>query len=332
MLHQESATQRFLIEFTKEILLHLKKELVEKEIIQQEELRAKKAVEIEKLKEKFLSYSQVSQPKKEISNKIFQIIQEPNTKFPTQLTKKPEIPKKEIPPKPIIVQKPIMRQVIKQPEIQVKKEIIKEELKPQEIKKDFSEMMPSIMGPPKTTTEINKIETQKIQEQEIKIQTPKVIQEVKKPQTTPVETAISGILEEYGINFGKLNTFALNHLITSIECAGENKQIIIKRAGNTIKTGITLTREEIQEIIKSFSERAKIPLIEGMLNARVNDLEISAVISETVSPSFFIKRIIVQILPTGPSTLEKPMMQFNPEKLPKLNPPMPPINRPFTAR
>ena len=111
---------------------------------------------------------------------------------------------------------------------------------------------------------------------EIKINTPQNI-----PQPLPGE-----------INFGKIILLSRDPLIEYIECVSEGQGIIIKKAGQTIKTQITLTKEEIVTIIKDFSEKTRIPLIEGMLNARYGTFEISAIVSDIISPSFIIRKNI----------------------------------------
>lgn len=155
---------------------------------------------------------------------------------------------------------------------------------------------------------------------------------IEKKQEMPITKIAVEPVQPGEFNYGKISFLINDHLVTSIECPGENKNVIIRRAGSTIKTQIMLTKEEILETIKSFSEKAKIPLIEGMLNARILDLEISAIVSETTSPSFIIKRNIIQVNPIQPSSLERPMMQFpRPGIQPRPSSPMPPINRPFTT-
>lgn len=132
------------------------------------------------------------------------------------------------------------------------------------------------------------------------------------------------------INFGKITFLVRDPMIMYIECPGENKNVIIRKAGGVAtKTQITLSKVEIQGIIKSFAEKARIPVIEGMLKARVANLEISAVVSEVASPSFIIKKII---LPPEkrPSQLQGPIIP-RPAGMPMPGMPMPPIARPFIS-
>lgn len=140
---------------------------------------------------------------------------------------------------------------------------------------------------------------------------------VPKPQLRPGE-----------IDFGKILPLIRDQLITSIECPGVNKNIVIKKAGNIIKTQIILEKQEILSIIKIFYEKANIPLVEGMLVARIDNLELSGVIptSSSASPSFMIKREPVIIENKLPSQLMKPLMQTTPLQLPRQIPFTPPAN------
>jgi len=135
-------------------------------------------------------------------------------------------------------------------------------------------------------------------------------------------------------DFGKITFLIKDPLVTYIECPGPDKNIIIRRAGVTTKTQITLTKEEILATIKSFSEKARIPLIEGMLKARIANLEMSAVVSEKTNSSFIVKKIIIPDMEKQISQLQRPMMQIPtmpgvPNRPLPPQKPMPPINRPF---
>jgi hypothetical protein len=112
------------------------------------------------------------------------------------------------------------------------------------------------------------------------------------------------------IDFGKIIFLVRDPLITYIECPGPSKRVIIRKAGNTSATQITLTKEEIIAIIKSFSEKTRIPLVEGMLTARYENMEISAVVSETMPPSFIIKKDIIPQLQRPPTQLLAPTQPY----------------------
>lgn len=138
------------------------------------------------------------------------------------------------------------------------------------------------------------------------------------------------------MNIGKITALIKDPAVTSIECQGPNKAIIIKRNGQLMMTDIKLTKDEIESIIKEFSEKARIPLIEGLLRARVGNLQISAVISKVSASRFIITKIYLSGIP--PLQLQQ-LGQLQKPQLPQLNKPpvpampiMPPINRPFVMQ
>jgi len=156
------------------------------------------------------------------------------------------------------------------------------------------------------------------------------------PRTPPIQNIkvqeVNIQVKPEDINFfGKIQELINDNLVTYIECPGEDKNIIIRKAGATVSIPITLKNDEELAIIKSFSKKARIPLIEGMLNARISNLEISAVVSEGAGSSFIIRKNPVIIQSNAPTRLERPMMQFpQPGAQHQMPPAMPPVNRPFT--
>jgi hypothetical protein len=287
MYLQESKEKEFLIKFTKEIILHIKLELAYKESLRLEEERRRKAIELEKLKQRFSQYGE----KKQEENKV--------VNAPT-VQNYPKIN--------IVQEKPKMYQAPKF----------------QEIPKPIQKIQPPKFQPPKPT--VQQAPTEKplklVPLQQKKVEP--LVTNIKLPQELPP-------VQPGEIDLGRLVFLVKDNLITHIECPGEDKNVIIRRAGNLTQTQITLKKEEIIEIIKSFSQKAKIPLIEGMLNARVGNLEISAVVNENTSPSFIIRKIIIQVNSLEPTRLDRPMMQFPKSPNPINSSPMPIIARPFTS-
>jgi len=92
------------------------------------------------------------------------------------------------------------------------------------------------------------------------------------------------------IDLGKLNPFLRDPNVQSIECNGEDEKIILKVPTERI-TDITLTKEEIDNVIMIFSEKSRIPAEEGVFRAAVGKWMISAIISEVIGIKFVIKRI-----------------------------------------
>jgi hypothetical protein len=96
--------------------------------------------------------------------------------------------------------------------------------------------------------------------------------------------------EKIDINLGKLNILLNDKQITMIECPGPNKYLRIKKAGNTNMTKITLSPEEIKEVIDNFAQKAKVPMIGGVFKAAVGNLTITAVVSDFIGTRFLITR------------------------------------------
>ncbi len=90
------------------------------------------------------------------------------------------------------------------------------------------------------------------------------------------------------VSLGKLSIFLLDNEVTEVECPGPGKFIFARKAGQVNLTKITLSQEEINEIIKSFSEKARIPVISGVFKTSVGNLTITAIISEFVGSRFII--------------------------------------------
>jgi len=103
------------------------------------------------------------------------------------------------------------------------------------------------------------------------------------------------------VDFGRLLVLTKDPLVNYIDCPGQNKDITIHKAGRTMKIDLTLDKQEIESIIKSFSEKTHIPLIEGMLKAIFRDIEIIAIISGDDS-SFVLRK------KTNPNLARNPMM------------------------
>jgi len=125
------------------------------------------------------------------------------------------------------------------------------------------------------------------------------------PEETSQEKALREIQPEYspkptGFQLGKIEILFKDSLIQSIECLGPGKNLLIKKYGKSNITKITLTKEEINEIVDVFSKEAKIPVVGGILKAAVGDLIISAVTSEFVGSRFIISRMTPRLEKKSP--------------------------------
>ena len=123
------------------------------------------------------------------------------------------------------------------------------------------------------------------------------------PRSLPIYRPVQPLRkapEAQQLNVNKIQIFISDLDIESIECPGKEKNIIIKKRSQTMRTEIKLNEKDIGEIINEFSEKARIPIIEGLLKARVGRLQISAVISDEAGSRFIITRRDVQMLGPGP--------------------------------
>ncbi len=88
----------------------------------------------------------------------------------------------------------------------------------------------------------------------------------------------------------KLNTLIRDPYVTEIECNGVENVLSVRKSGMLQNTQITLSIEEIYEIIAEFSQKTRIPVINGRIKAALNDLIITAVMSESLGPRFIIQK------------------------------------------
>jgi len=91
--------------------------------------------------------------------------------------------------------------------------------------------------------------------------------------------------------FKKLEPLLKDKTVLLIECPGPGKNILVKRYNQKNITRIVLSQSEISKIINEFSEKARIPIIGGILKAAVDNLIISAVVSEYVGSRFVITKL-----------------------------------------
>lgn len=92
------------------------------------------------------------------------------------------------------------------------------------------------------------------------------------------------------LNLGKLNALLGDSRITSIECLGPGKIILVRSMGKTSQTQIILNEEEIKNITENFAKAAKVPILGGVFKAAVGSLVITAVISDFVGSRFIINK------------------------------------------
>ncbi len=93
------------------------------------------------------------------------------------------------------------------------------------------------------------------------------------------------------IDLGKINLFVNDPSITSIESNGPNEPVTIKTPKGAQSTKTVLNKEEINEILQSFSEASRIPMHEGVLKIAVGKLILSAIVSDVIGSRFIIKKM-----------------------------------------
>lgn len=92
------------------------------------------------------------------------------------------------------------------------------------------------------------------------------------------------------IDLGKLNSLINDPVIQTIECNGPNERVVVRDPGQKA-TAVTLTKEEIDNIIQIFANTARIPISEGVFRVAVGKLILSAIVSEVVGSKFIIKKL-----------------------------------------
>ncbi|MBD3247175.1 hypothetical protein GF378_00985 [Candidatus Pacearchaeota archaeon] len=97
----------------------------------------------------------------------------------------------------------------------------------------------------------------------------------------------------------KLNPLISDPVVQTIECNGPNEKVIVRNPGQKA-TNITLNKDEIDNVIKKFSEVAKIPVHEGVFKVAVGKLVLSAIVSDVVGSKFIIKKLRYSPTPQGP--------------------------------
>jgi hypothetical protein len=92
------------------------------------------------------------------------------------------------------------------------------------------------------------------------------------------------------VNLGKLAGVLVDPSVLSIECPGPYKNLLVNRSGSIQTSAITLTPEEINAMMHNVSEQTRIPITPGVFRAAVQDLLITAVLSDFVGTRFVIQK------------------------------------------
>lgn len=138
----------------------------------------------------------------------------------------------------------------------------------------------------------------------------------------------------------KIKPFLNDPSVSSIECSGPEKQLIINKQGLVQTTNISLNQSEISAIVEEVSNKTRIPLVSGTFKAAFDNFIMTAVISEFVGTRFLIQRKMPNMppnygnLPPRPTQFQPPQLfqppksfqqqkQFQPPRPSGLEPPRP---------
>jgi len=158
----------------------------------------------------------------------------------------------------------------------------------------------SEIGMPKVRLVEPKFDTQKLivkPRQKIEMLN-KPIQMKKVPEVLPVEKPVKKTPIQFNYSVSseqisatdKLNSLMRDPHVNEIECLGADSPLIVKKSGMPQKTQVNLSVDEVYELIAEFSQKTRIPIINGRIKAALNDLIITAVLSENLGPRFIIQK------------------------------------------
>ena len=88
----------------------------------------------------------------------------------------------------------------------------------------------------------------------------------------------------------KLNKIINDKSVQMIECPGPGKNVLVKIRNKVNVTKLNLNEAEIKNIIIYFSDYARIPIVGGILKTSVDNIMISAVVSEYAGSRFIINK------------------------------------------
>jgi len=114
---------------------------------------------------------------------------------------------------------------------------------------------------------------------------------IPQPNIPPQFQYLKPIPTQREIDLTKLNPLIKDPQIKVIECNGVDQNIIVKGSMGTKKTNIILSKQEIDDVIKKFSEETRIPVQGGVFKVAIGKLILSAIISDVISSKFIINKM-----------------------------------------
>lgn len=118
-----------------------------------------------------------------------------------------------------------------------------------------------------------------------------------KPNQTPakrmdeIENFVPSITEQKtDIGIPKIDNILKDPKVMTVECPGPNKPVMIYKNGSIQTSNILLTGDEINNVMKNFSEKTRIPIMSGVFKAAFGNLIVTAVMSDFVGTRFIIQK------------------------------------------
>ncbi|MEK6945227.1 MAG: hypothetical protein AABW63_00340 [Nanoarchaeota archaeon] len=93
------------------------------------------------------------------------------------------------------------------------------------------------------------------------------------------------------VDLGKLNILVNDQNVRAIECNGPEEPIVVRGGMGAKNTNIVLNEEEVNDVLRKFSEASRIPISEGIFKIVVGKLILSAIVSEVVGSKFIIRKM-----------------------------------------
>lgn len=90
--------------------------------------------------------------------------------------------------------------------------------------------------------------------------------------------------------YKRISVFLRDPFVSHVECKGPNTQLFVIKNGRPQATQMILTREQIDEFLIFISEKTRIPLYQGVFRATFEGSTINAVLSNSLDPTFIIKK------------------------------------------
>ncbi len=110
------------------------------------------------------------------------------------------------------------------------------------------------------------------------------------PKPKQIQYRLPATHSQKNEEYGKISMLLQDPSVSTIECNGAGTPVSVIRAGQRQITNITLSPKEINEILETIADKAKVPLLEGVFKAAVDNFIISAIHSGSINSRFIIKK------------------------------------------